>query len=127
MAGLAEAGDGLVHDAAVAADVLVFGALADLGQFHAVDLVVAEHVVQGEGKGALQSGARTHAGTEGHVTCEGGVEALYGNAQSHHLAANAVDVASPCGVRSLFVVEREFHFVLQVDGVGADVAGAVGL
>ena len=38
---LAEAGDGLVHDAAVNAYILMLGALAYAGKLHAVNLVFA--------------------------------------------------------------------------------------
>ena len=105
VSGLAETGDGLVHDAAVAADVLVFGALAHLGQFHSVNLVVAEHIVQCEGESALQSSAGRHTCSEGNVTCEGGVEALNGYTKCHHLAAYTVDVTCPSCLWSLLVVK----------------------
>ena len=101
--------------------------LAHLGPFHVVNLIVAKHVVQRKGEGALQGSARAHACAQGHVAGKSRVEALDGNAQRHHLATNAVDVAGPSGLWSLLVVERELYLVLQVDAVGTHVAGAVGL
>ena len=60
-------------------------------------------------------------------TCEGGVEAFYGNTKSHHLTANTEDVASPCGRGALLVVQAELCVVLEVDGVSTNVASAIGL
>ena len=125
--GFAKAADCLVHDATVHTDVLVLCALTDTGQFHAINLATTEEVVDAKGIGALEGSRRTHACTEGHITSESGVEALHGNTQSHHLAANAVDVASPCGGGTFLVVERELYAVLQVDAVCINCACAVGL
>ena len=83
-------------------------ALTHLGQFEALDLVVAEEVVETESEAALEGCRRAHAGTEGHITGECGVEALDGYAESHHLTANAEDVASPSGLGALLVVTRSF-------------------
>ncbi len=52
----AEYGCELVHDAAVHAAVIVFGALTDFREFEFVDLVVVEQVVHGVCKAAFKSG-----------------------------------------------------------------------
>ena len=122
-----EYGGELVHNAAVATHVLVLGALAYASQFHLLNLVLAPQVVEREGVSAFEGSRGGHASTEGYVTCKGSVEAFYGNTEGHHLAAHAEDVACPCGFGTCLIVERELHVVLQVDGVGAYVAGAVGL
>ena len=127
MSGLAETGDSLVHDTAVHADVLVLGALSDLSQFQALNLVVAEEVVETVGEAALEGCAGAHACSEGHITCKGGVETFDGNAESHHLAADTEDIASPRGLGTCGVVEGELNAILQVNAIGVNVAGAVGL
>ena len=124
---LAEYGGELVHDAAVAAYVLVLGALAHAGEFHLLDLVVAPEVIERVSVGAFEGCGGGHACAEGHIACKGRVETLDGNAEGHHLAANAEDVACPSSLRTCLVVERKLCVVFQVDGVSAYVARAVGL
>ena len=124
---LAEDRGKLVHDAAVATDVVVLGGLAYLGERELVYFVFAEEVVECEGESAFEGSRGRHASTEGHVAGKGGVETLNVYAELHHFAANAVDEAEVGGRGAFVVVERELHVVLEVDGVGAYLAGAVGL
>ena len=52
---LAKNADGLVHDTAVHTNILVFCALTNLSEFHLLNLVVAEQIVQSESISALES------------------------------------------------------------------------
>lgn len=124
---LTENGDGLVHDTAVAADVLVLGALTYAGKFHLLNLVFAPKIVESERIGAFESCRRAHTSAEGYITSKSGVEAFNGYTESHHFTANTVDVACPAGLGTLLVVERELYAVLEVDGVCVNNTGAVGL
>ena len=123
---LAKDGCELVHDAAVHADIVVLGSLANLGKLHLLDLVVTKLVVDGECERALKGCARRHACTKRHITCKSGVEALYVNATLHHLASYAEDIAEVAGMWSCGIVDRELVVVLEVGTIGADDACAIG-
>ena len=103
----------------------MFGSLS--GQCH-IPLrhhVVAEEVVKGIGKAAFQCGTRRHACAQWNVAGEGGIEWLHVNAKCHHLLADAIDVACPCGGGTLGVVEAEVGHVFEVNGI--DVAGLLSI
>ncbi len=53
---LAMNGGKLVHDAAVYAAIVVFGALAYLCKLHFGELIVVEQVVDGKSEAALEGG-----------------------------------------------------------------------
>ena len=123
---LAEQGRELVHDAALDAAVIVLGALADSRELELVDTIV-KNVVQGEGEGALEGGAGTQAGAQGHVAREHGVEALHLAAALDGLAADAENVARPLLLGLVLLLEAELHVFVVIEGVGPHFRGAVDL
>ena len=124
-AGLPEAGGELVHDAAHHAAVVMLCALAYLGKFELVDIVV-EQFVEGEGEAALEGGRRRKACTQRNVACEHGVEALHGAAALDGFAADAKDVAGPLLFGLVFLAKAEDGLVFVVQAVHVDSVLAVG-
>ena len=120
-------GGKLVHDAAVAAHILVFRALTHACKFHFLDFVFAPKVVESESKARFECSGAAHSGTEGNIAGESRVESFDGYAECHHFAANTEDVARPSCRGTCFIVERELHVVFQVDGISANRARAIGL
>ena len=73
----------------------------------------------------MRAGAQ--AGAQGHVARKHGVEALDLAAALDRLAAHAEDVAGPLLAGRILFLEAEFHELVEVDGIGPDLLGAVDL
>lgn len=123
---LTEDGGELVHYAAVYAAVVMFGGLTDTGKLELVDGVAVEHIVHGEREAAFESGRGGKTGSEGHIACEDGVEALDFTATLDDFAADSEDIAGPLLGGSILFAETEFGVFVDVDGEDADGIGAVG-
>ena len=61
MAGLAKYGGKLVHDAAIAADIVVLGGLSYLRECEFVDAVIAKKIVERKSKATLECCGGRHA------------------------------------------------------------------
>ena len=112
---LAENGCELVHDTAVHAAIIVFGRLADAGEFEFVDGVAVEEVVKSESEAAFKSGRRAKARTEGNITGKHGVEAFHGAAAFDYFTANAEYIACPLLLGSVFFIEAELGIFVDID------------
>ncbi len=115
----------LIHDAAFDAAIVVFGGLADARQFEPVD-AAPEQLVQGKSIDRLQSGRRRHAGTQGHIARENGVETADLPAAFLHFAAHAEQIASPRLHWLVRFIQPENGLLAQVERKGPHAVGAVG-
>ena len=124
IAGLAEAGRKLVHDAALHAAVVMLRALTDLGQLELVDPVGIE-LIDRERERALKGCGRRKAGAQRHIAGKDRVESGHLAAALDRLPADAEDIAGPLLRRLILFVQAELRVLIVVQREGTDLIGAV--
>jgi len=104
-----------IHDSAVDADELIFGAPAEDGEFFAVDFKVGGGADCHRG-GDLERGRGAEAGADGDISLDGGPHAAEGIAFFQEDVGDAHEVVRPGPVGDLAdMVEAEGVFLAEVE------------